>query len=283
MSKIIALDVGGSSIKSGIVTATQQVLDIQQTTVDSKGTADHILSTLAGVVAHYLASTPDAKGVGIGFPSPFDYENGISLIEGVDKYEAIYGVDVRQAIREHLDKPELIVRFRNDAESALIGEALFGAGQPYRRFIGLTLGTGMGSSFIADGERITSINGVPDDGFLFPVKFRGEQADEWFSTRGVLRRFARANLPYERVADAAKASETSVATQAVWGNFGRDLAIFIQPFLTTFEADALLVAGGIANAMPYFGEALIAGVDVPVVRGSLGAHAALLGASALIG
>ena len=45
-SVIIALDVGGSSVKSGIVTASGEVQSIQNTALDSKGSADHILSTL---------------------------------------------------------------------------------------------------------------------------------------------------------------------------------------------------------------------------------------------
>lgn len=281
---IIALDVGGSSVKSGIVDTHLQLHDIQSTALDSKGTAEHILSTFTDVIRHYLNTNNTIKGIGIGFPSPFDYEQGISLIQGVDKYEAILNVNVGDSLREKLNLPQTMpVRFRNDAESALVGEAVYGAGKPYQRFIGVTLGTGMGSSFIVDGQRVSRGVGVPETGFLFPVDFRGQQADEWFSTRGLLARFAEAGKPFASVADASESAHAGdEIAQKAFADFGADMADFLAPFLSEFSAEALLVSGGIAKALPLFGDTLQAGIDVPVVRGSLGTQAALLGAADLI-
>ncbi|MGB7338483.1 MAG: ROK family protein [Phototrophicaceae bacterium] len=279
---VIALDVGGSSVKSGIVTHNQTVEAIMQTSVDSKGSAETILATFAGIVTSYLARYPDILGVGIGFPSPFDYDNGISLIEGVDKYETIFNVDVGADIRVRVNQPNLKIRFRNDAESALVGEALYGAGSAYSRFIGLTLGTGLGSSFMADGQRVKDGQGVPDSGFLFPVHYRGVQSDEWFSTRGLLKRFTDAGTPFTSVADAAQAAQTDDNIRATFAAFGADLAEFVQPHLASFHAEALLITGGIANAYDLFRDGLENGVSVPVVRGTLGTQAALLGAADLI-
>lgn len=279
---IIALDVGGSSVKSGIVRKNLKIENIQSASLDSKGSAEHILGTFARIVQGYLEQYDSVRGIGVGFPSPFDYVNGISLIQGVDKYETILNVDIGKAIRERVNQPELVVRFRNDAESALVGEAVYGAGKPYSRFIGLTLGTGMGSSFIKNGQRLESGKGIPEGGFLFPVKFRGEQADEWFSTRGLLARFEAIGKPFDSIADASKVAPTDDAIKQVFTEFGADMALFVQPFLEKFEAEALLITGGIANTYHLFGESLEKGVTVPVVRGSLGTEAALLGAADLI-
>jgi glucokinase len=269
-------------VKSGIVTQKLEVQNVLSTAIDSKGTAEHILTTLANIVQDYLDQYDSVRGVGIGFPSPFDYKNGISLIQGVDKYEAILNMDIGKAIRERVNDTELLILFRNDAEAALVGEAIYGAGKPYSRFIGLTLGTGMGSSFIVDGQRVESGDGVPEGGFLFPVEFRGQQADEWFSTRGLLNRFKQADKPFDSVWEAAAAAKSDSTVQEVFAMFGHDMAIFIQAFLNEFEAEALLISGGIANAYSLFGEALEMGVHVPVVRGELGNEAALLGAADLI-
>ncbi len=212
------------------------------------------------------------------------YENGISLIQGVDKYEAIYGINIGEALRKRLNLTDTIpIRFRNDAEAALVGEAIYGAGKPFSRFVGVTLGTGMGSSFIVDGERVTTGKGVPETGFLFPVDFRGKQADEWFSTRGLLRRFADAGQEFSSVTSAATAAEAGdTSALQTFAMFGSDMATFLNPFLQDFSAEALLVSGGIAAAHPYFEEALESGIHVPVVRGSLGTQGALLGAADLI-
>lgn len=277
---IIALDVGGSSVKSGVVDNDSRVHDIRSTALDSKGSAENILATLAKIVTNYLQQYSSVRGIGIGFPGPFDYDKGISLIQGVDKYEAIFDINIGDAIRERLEQENVLIRFRNDAEAALIGEAVYGAGRPFSRFIGVTLGTGIGSSFIVDGARVSSGKGIPDGGFLFPVDFQGEQADEWFSTRGLLRRFQAVDEPFSSVSEAAQ-SESPAIKQA-FAEFGEDMAAFLSPFLSEFEADALLVSGGIAAAYPLFGDTLEANVNVPVVVGELGTKAALLGAADLI-
>ncbi|MGJ3240016.1 MAG: ROK family protein [Anaerolineae bacterium] len=278
----IALDVGGSSVKSGIVTASRTVEAIQHMPINSKGSAQHIFGTFAEVIEHHLRVDLPVEGIGIGFPSPFDYAQGICLIEGVDKYEAIFGVAVGEALQARITQPNLPIRFRNDAEAALVGEARYGAGKPYQRFIGLTLGTGMGSSFIRDGVRVEQGAGVPEGGFLFPVIFRGKPADEWFGTRGLLRRLERDGTSFDSVAQAATQAQHSADVRASFTRFGADLATFVAPYLRDFDAQALLVTGGIAKAYALFGGALEQGVPVPVVRGSLGAQAALLGAADLI-
>ncbi|MEL6525497.1 MAG: ROK family protein [Chloroflexota bacterium] len=279
---IIALDVGGSSVKSGIVDTQGEVSHIRKTPVNSQGDAETILNTFALVVQSYLTEDRRIKGIGVGFPSPFDYDNGICLIEGVQKYEAIYGINIGDELlsRTDLDVP---IRFRNDAEAALVGEAIYGAGKPYDRFIGVTLGTGMGSSFIAERERVSVGDGIPEGGFLFPVHFQGEQADEWFSTRGLLRRFADDGYVIDNVGDAAtfaRAGNDGLAK--VWDAFGRDMGLFLHSHLQAFQAEALLVSGGIAAAYDLFADGLITEVSVPVVCGALGEKGALLGAAALI-
>jgi glucokinase len=279
---IIALDVGGSSVKSGLVDSQQQIHDSFSTPLDSKGSAESILSTFAGIVQHYLEKHSDIRGVGLGFPSPFDYPKGICLIQGVQKYESIYGVNIGEAIRERVHQPDLLIRFRNDAEAAIVGEALYGAGQAFRRFIGLTLGTGMGSSFIADGKRVEAGQGVPEGGFLFPELYRGIQSDEWFSTRGLLGRFEAIGQPMPSVAEAARAAESNPAIRQAFEEFGADMAEFIAPYAREFGAEALILLGGIAAAYPLFGKSLEAGLPIPVLVGALGGNAALLGAADLI-
>src|SRR5688572_14550831 len=119
LDKILALDVGGSSVKSGLMDGQQQIHERLSSPLDSNGSAESILQTFAGIVEHYLAAH-ELRGVGIGFPSPFDYARGICLIQGVQKYESIYGVNIGEAIRQRLNRPDLLIRFRNDAEAAIV-------------------------------------------------------------------------------------------------------------------------------------------------------------------
>ena len=69
------------------------------------------------------------------------------------------------------------MRYRNDAEAAIVGEALSGAGIAYSRLIGLTLGTGLGSAFIVEREVITEGDNVPPHGLLYSCMFENQRAE----------------------------------------------------------------------------------------------------------
>lgn len=285
-ARVIALDVGGTSVKSALVAAGGNVIGKPLiTSIDSSGEAESILATFARIISTHLgqAQTSNVIGVALGFPGPFDYLAGICLIEGVEKYGAIYRVDMRAALRARLELGELPILFRNDAEAAVVGEARYGAGQDYRRLIGVTLGTGCGSAFLVDGMPVTSGTGVPPNGWLYPVLFRGLRADDVFSRRGLEARLRSANVKARNVKDAAVTARAGdVGARQVFEEFGADLGTFLNSFAVAFAAEAVLVLGRIAGAMDLFGPSLRQVLSVPALPGKRGSDAALLGAAGLL-
>jgi glucokinase len=278
-SVVIALDVGGTSVKSGLVDGSPAVIGpVQQTLIDNGAGADELLAVFRGIVARHVGELGELplRGVGAAFPNPFDYGRGVSLMR--HKYAALYGVDVGAAIRSALPNPSLPVAFRNDAEAAVVGEARFGAGKPYSRVIGITLGTGLGACFVASGQAIREGPDVPAGGELWDQIFRGAQADDWFSIRGLQARLGSDDIP----AAAQMAAQGDQASWAGFVSFGADLGAFLAPFIAQFHAEALLVLGGLAGAGEYFLPALRAAMPVPALPGARGAHAALLGAAELL-
>jgi len=268
------------------------------TRIDSQTSADAILETFATVIRQHLPEVVASGflGVAVGCPGPFDYQAGISQITGVAKYESIYGVNVRASLRERLGTPTLPVVFRNDAEAAIVGEARYGAGGAYRRLIGITLGTGFGSAFIANGASVSgepgvppngaSVSGepgVPPNGWLYCVPFRGVPADEVFSTRGLLARLRAIGAMHDSIesfAEDARRGDNRI--RQGFAQFGRDLGEFLTSPAAEFGAEAILVLGGIAGAIDLFGPALTDRLSVSVLAGQLGASAPLLGAAELL-
>jgi glucokinase len=341
---VIALDVGGTSVKSALVART----DFQsfrnsgslkpsgweqrglvnpgcsvladtplETPIDSEAEADSIIGVLARIIAVHLSHLRASRllGVALGFPGPFDYTAGISYIAGVEKYAAIYGMDIGAALRRRLDLPGLELRFRNDAEAAILGEACYGAGLPYQRLIGVTLGTGCGSSFVSDGLPVTAGQDVPPGGWVYPLLFHGQRADDLFSRRGLEARLRQAqcfqgadnhDIDIKESASAARMGDASI--QSIFESFGDDLGEFLAPLAVNFRAQALLILGQISGAFDLFGPLLQQAVDrslqpfradgsdgyihnicngpirtqpLPALTGELGAKAALLGAADL--
>jgi glucokinase len=285
-ARVIALDVGGTSVKSAWVAPGGRVIgEPVITPIDSSGNAESILGTFAHIIHthHGQAQTSNVIGVALGFPGPFDYEAGICLIEGVEKYGAIYGVNIRDALRARLKLGQLAILFRNDAEAAVVGEARYGAGSNYRRLIGVTLGTGCGSAFLADGMPVISGLGVPPNGWLYPVLFRGIRADDVFSRRGLAARLRAAGITELKVIEAMGAARAGdVTARQVFEAFGADLGTFLNSFAVAFTAEAVLVLGRIASAIDLFGPRLRQALCVPALPGERGPAAALLGAADLL-
>ena len=290
---IVALDVGGSSVKSGLIDPDWLLhpptpfpsanVATTTTTLATDAEAPVILAALGGEIRREMANAAGRPvlGVGFGFPSPFDYERGICLIDHVFKYRALYGMDVGAALRAELNLPELAISFRNDAEAAIVAEAQFGAGRPFRRVIGLTLGTGLGSSFVADGVRLTDGPGVParSGGFLFPEPYRDATADDYFSTRGLLKRLQAADPAIESVGEAAERAAEDQTLSEVFRTWGADLGTFLQPYAVEFKPEAVLLLGGIARSQALFAPALSEAAGVPTLPSALGETAALFGAA----
>ena len=285
-ARVIALDVGGTSVKSALVAPGGPVIGKPSITpIDSSSEADSILSTFTQIISAHLreSHTSHLLGVALAFPGPFDYPAGICLIEGVEKYGAIYDVNLRDALRARLDLRDLPILFRNDAEAAVVGEARYGMGRDYRRLIGVTLGTGCGSAFVVDGVPVISGPGVPPNGWLYPVLFRGLRADDLFSRRGLEARLRSAHVTERNVKAAAAAARAGdIGARQVFEAFGADLGTFLNSFAVTFAAEAVLVLGRIAGAMDLFGPPLRHALSVPALPGERGPDAALLGAADLL-
>jgi glucokinase len=285
-TRVIALDVGGTSIKSAqVVPGGLTIGKPSFTSIDSSGEADRILNTFAETIRTHLTqiSVPGLLGVTFGFPGPFDYSGGTCLIEGVEKYGAIYGLNIRAALQTRLNLKDLPILFRNDAEAAVVGEARYGGGRDYRRLIGVTLGTGCGSAFLVDGLPVTSGPGVPPNGWLYPVLFRGFKADDIFSRRGLESRLRATGVPEGSVKEAAEAARAgNVGARQVFEAFGADLGSFLNSHALAFCAEAVMVLGQIAGAMDLFGPPMRRTLSVTVLPGERGPDAALLGAADLL-
>ena len=279
---VLALDVGGSSIKSALVANSQDILGgVRVDEIQSGTSAEEILDRFAEILSSYLAKAREVNRIAFAFPGPFDYEHGISLMQNQAKYEALYGIELGTRLKEILNAPALEMRFRNDAEAAVLAEALYGSGVGYSRLIGLTLGTGLGSAFIAEGTIVVEGDSLPPHGWLYSLPYGVHRADDVFSTRGLLARLRERGISAVDVASAVQNSDHESLAK-VFASFGADLGAFLKPYVLAFRADAVLVTGGIAEAWEHFAPALIRSLPVvPVRQGTLGSRAALLGAAAL--
>ena len=290
----IGIDIGGSHISCGAVDLRHNNLlpgSCFGTDVDNKATADVILKTWAHAIKQTMAATGQENIAGIGFamPGPFDYTKGIALFEKVEKYLNLYGVHVANDIRSRLELPEILpVRFINDASAFAIAEAWIGVGKGIPRIIALTLGTGFGSAFIADGIPVLEGETVPEMGCVWHLPFGEGIADDYFSTRWFERSYLKmTGRPINGVKEIAELFNTDEVARQLLITYGNNMGEFLAPWIKKFNAGHLVIGGNITGAFDKFGNHFLEslkrnGVTIGVSLSVLKENAAIIGSARLV-
>src|SRR5690606_10910560 len=113
----------------------------------SHGSTEEIITVWSRTIRKACTAAGHAAvNVGIGMPGPMDYETGTCFIKGQDKYESLYKHNIKTLLADALKISSDGIRIINDAACFLQGEAFGGAAKGYSSAVGLTLGTGLGSS-----------------------------------------------------------------------------------------------------------------------------------------
>lgn len=279
----LGIDIGGSHITCAPVTlGTQEiaVASLKRAYVDSKGSVSDIIEAWSNVILDCNAAMQDSPvRIGIAMPGPFDYEQGISYIRHQDKYDSLYGLNIKQLLADRIGISNERIYFSNDAACYLQGEMVAGAGKGYRHVLGLTLGTGFGSAIAHPGEL--------RDACYWCAGFRGRQAEDYFSTRWFVWRFE--ELTGRKPAN-VKAMVDSVedweVVQQVFVEFGRNLAGFLAPLIREEGFELVVIGGNISNAFGLFRVELerqlrAHGLGTIICQSQLNENASLLGAANL--
>lgn len=283
MEKPVALgvDIGGSHITAALVDLETRTIiqdTIKRRAVDSQESKDVIFSAWCDVITKaFKKSTVSTKSVGIAMPGPFDYENGISLIKDQDKFKALYGVNIKKELSLKLDIKAENIHFINDAAGFLQGEVFGGAARGNANVLGLTLGTGLGSSIC--------IGGVAKDADLWNSEFMNGIAEDYLSTRWFVKRYHElSNNTVAGVKELTALSVTDHFATRVFMEFGYNLAQFLIPVIKKHKSDMVIVGGNISGAFSAFSPELIATLNGNNIHTSikvtkLKEHAALIGAA----
>jgi len=257
----IGADIGGSHITCAVIDLVSGKIlkdTVSERWVNNQAQAKEIIDVWADALKGSLkkVQTENIKGIGFAMPGPFDYVKGICYIKGVAKYENLYGINVQEAIAGALKvSDDFLIRFMNDASSFAVGEAWAGSATKEKKSLSITLGTGFGSAFISD--RIPIVDGplVPKLGCVYHLPYRDGIADDYFSTRGLLGRYRKiTGKELKGVKELATLAASDKTAAALFVDFGGNLAIFLAPWLTGFEAEILVIGGNISHAYNLFGE-----------------------------
>lgn len=282
MSVVPVLEIGGSHVTAALVDpATRIVLKRRDLPLPLTAGRDELVGIF--LAAARGIDAPARAPWGVAIPGPFDYRRGIGRFAQVGKFDALNGVDLGAAL-----KPELAagrIRFLNDADAFGIGEVVAGAGRGHDLVVCLTLGTGVGSSFIAGGQPTKSGDQVPPDGFVHVLTHAGRDLEDWMSRRALRRAYANATGRDADVIDiAALARAGDPVALEVWQTAVAAMTATIGPWIRRFGADIVVIGGAIARSWDLVGPLTTAGfaaasAPVEVVPAEHPDDAALFGAA----
>lgn len=255
----LLLDVGGTQIKAGVAGADGEIRGgTLSFPAKAKAGMEEILCNFAGILEELQrkAGGDHVYGVGMAFPGPFDYENGVSRMQGLDKYDSIYGISLETEIKRLLPSArDWKFCFLHDVEAFALGVSRYGAAKDEKKLLCLCIGTGAGSAFIKDRRALKEEkDGAPPNGWIYDTPYRASVIDDYLSVRGL------AALSMEMTGqklDGKELYERCLNEDAdallVYEAFGRDLTGSILPYLDTFAPDAVVFGGQISKSFSFFG------------------------------
>lgn len=153
----IGIDIGGTNTKYGIVDREGNVLYHGSISTTQYEEFKDYFTGLAEALRTAIKAVPgDNKiiGVGVGAANGNYYKGTIERATNL-KWKGI--IPLADMFKEEFDLPAIVT---NDANAAAVGEMVYGAAKGMKDFVVITLGTGLGSGFVSNGQLLNGKHGI---------------------------------------------------------------------------------------------------------------------------
>jgi glucokinase len=289
----IGVDVGGTKIAAGLVSADGAVLARRAAPTGAEREGNAVLAD-AVALAEALAGEArergiTLRGVGVGVPELIGLDGDV-LTEAVLRWRGLPVADAFAAIAP--------ARVESDVRAAALAELRLGAGRPFDPVLYVTVGTGISSCLVVGGRPYAGARGaaivLASGTRSFPCEACGTEAslvvEEAAAGPALVREFAaRGGLAAGAADVVAAAAAGDERAAGVVERAGRLVGEALAVAVDLLDPAAVVVGGGLGSAEgPYF-DALARSArrsiwyegarDLPIVRAALGADSGLVGAA----
>ncbi len=307
MKYAVGIDVGGTSVKLGIVSEEGKLTEAWEIPTRTEDGGKAILPDIAESIKGHIAEiADDVTGAGVGLPGPVDDE-------GVIRKAVNLGWDrtfnVAKELSDLLDG--MTVKAANDANVAALGEYWLGAGRDYGDMVMVTLGTGIGGGIVHHGKIYAGTTGAggeighicldPNEELSCGCGKKG-CFEQYASATGVVR-LAREEL--DASSDTSILREGEISAKAVWDavrdhdqlairvaeRFGYYLGWGLSIIAGVVNPEVFVIGGGMSKAgdliLPYVRKnfdkySFHACRDAQIVIAKLGNSAGTYGAAKMV-
>lgn len=309
----VGIDIGGMSVKIGIVEDGKIKISRSFPTESSKGyeyMTANMARTIEELCAELGVKSTQLGGIGIGVPGTADSKSGIVTVAANIGWK---NVPIVSEIRKYIDVP---VAINNDANCAALGEQRYGGGSEFGTIIFITLGTGVGSGIIYEGKLIEGNGSAGAESGHMVIQLDGEPCncgrsgcwESYASATALIKQTKRAmendpnSLMHDIFRENGKVSgrtaflamkKGDASAQRVCNQYIKYIAIGLINLGNIIHPEAFIIGGGISHE----GETLIAPLQkyidnycygsglnpsIAVKRAILGNDAGIIGAACLV-
>ncbi|MCL4558781.1 MAG: ROK family protein [Deltaproteobacteria bacterium] len=295
----IGIDVGGTSVKLGIVDRDCRILCRRSygtpKGMDGSQAVDLIVSGIQSVL-HACGLTSDGiASVGVGVPGTVRY--GYGIVDSSPNFPKWHRFDIRRELSERLSVPVVV---DNDAKMAAAGEKFAGAAVPYDNFVLVTIGTGIGGAVYANGLPVRGRDGTAGEIGHIVVEPEGMECGcgsngcvEMYASAGAIVRYYRARShDRSRAVTAEDVYRRAIMREPpamyAFRQMGMYLGIALTDVVNLLNPEALIFTGKVSRAIRLFLPSVKAVVNRRAFRlpsrgivyrkGTLGDDAAIIGA-----
>lgn len=247
--KFLAIDIGGTAIKYGIVDENAEISDSFEIPSNTKLGASHIIEEIFKIIEN---CKNDIVAVGISTAGQVDSDKG-KILYANNNFPGYTGTELSKIIREKYNLPAYI---ENDVNSAATAEAVFGAGKEYNDFICLTYGTGIGGAIWQNGELYKGSNYSAGEFGSITTHANGRLCA--CGNKGCYEMYASTNALVSDVLSSTGASLNgreifspehfnNPEIKAIIDNWIEEIVIGLSSLIFVFNPPLIILGGGIMN------------------------------------
>ena len=256
----IGVDMGGTSVKIAVVRGIDIIERAEPVPTMDFGTPEAVFGEVGKRIKELQVKYPDLKAVGMGLPGFVDHDAGIA--DSLANVPGWYDVPARRLLEELSGLPAAV---DNDANCMAYAEWQLGAGKGMKNLVCLTLGTGVGSGIIVNGQMLHGHMSAAGELGQMSIDYRGRSG--YYKNYGALEDYiGHRNLTADAIAAYAAAGMTRTEEEcsplglekaaeagcpvalACWDDLARKLACCLVSCHYILNPEAFIIGGGVAKA-----------------------------------
>jgi glucokinase len=235
---VVGVDLGATNIRAGLVENSVVVKQAEKPVPINAENAYVVVDALIKTIEQVM--NPAVKGIGIGIPSLVDRRQGIVYyVQNIPTWKTVY---LKKILEDHFRKP---VYLDNDCNCFAIGERLYGQGRQFENFVGITLGTGMGSGIINNGKLIKDAN--CGSGEFGSIPYLDGIYEDYCSGK-FFRTFYKDSG--ENLAEMARRKDPRALK--AYSEFGKHLGVAIKSIMFALDPEMVIIGGSITKSAIHF-------------------------------